>query len=63
MKVTCTVGRTISLGNYEFVRIDFGAEVTVKEGETSKQAWDRAQKMCEERLNVEAKKITDRLKG
>lgn len=63
MKVNCTIGRTISLGNYEFVRVDFGMETIVKEGETSKQAWDRVQKLVEDRVNVEVKKIEDKLKG
>lgn len=51
------------MGNYEFVRIDFGAEVMVKEGETAAQAWDRAQKLVEGRVNVEVAKIEKKLKG
>lgn len=60
MKVSVSMGRTISIGNYEFIRLDYSLELQVKEGETATQAWDRAQKAVESRLNVESKKIEDK---
>lgn len=60
MKVTCSMGRTINIGNYESIRLDYSIELQVKEGEKPSEAWDRAQKMVSSRLDVESKKIEDK---
>lgn len=63
MKVYVSLGRTVNIGNFESIRLDYGIELTSKEGETSQQCYDRAQKVVEGRLNLEVSKIEKRLKG
>lgn len=50
-KITVGAGVTISLGGYEFVRIDTTYETAVRTRETGDQAWARAWADVEAEIN------------
>lgn len=62
-RVSVHVGRTISLGNYESVRLDFGLESDVKQDENVKQAFERVRHVAESHLEEAARPIEEALSG
>ncbi len=61
-KVGLNVGVTMNLGNYESARVDAWAEVTMKEGETAKQAFERVNTQLQIQLEQRAKELMEKYK-
>lgn len=53
-KVGASFGVTLNMGDYQSLRIEFWAESVKREGETSKQAFDRVYSICEKEANTKA---------
>ena len=58
-RVTYSAGRTISLPNYESLRVDVALTSDMQQGETSEQAWNRIKAKVDARLNKEVKEIQE----
>lgn len=62
MKVHYTVKQIVSLGNYEAVHIEAGAETVQKEGETVSQAFKRVSDVVEVKVNADVAAVRKQLK-
>lgn len=61
-RVTYGAGRTISLPNYESLRLDVSMTSDIQAGENSEQAWNRVKAKVDARLNREVKEVQENLK-
>jgi len=57
-RVKFNLGRTINLGNFESVRVDYGEEVTVDEGIDMDEARTALKFVVKEQLEKEVEKLT-----
>lgn len=62
-RVFVSVSKTINLGNYEALRLEFGMGCTVGEGESFDPAFRRCLKKCSDELSETLKTIGDLQKG
>lgn len=53
-KVGASFGVTLNMGDYQSLRIEFWAESVKREGETSRQAFNRVYEICEREANTKA---------
>ena len=60
-KVTYSLGYTLNLGNFESLRIDFGVEDDLKEGESVKDASERVYSFVEKTLVEKVKEAKSEL--
>ena len=58
-RVKVQIGRSINIGNYESVRIDYGLEMDVTDDGKLAQAFKKATKAVEDLVNKKAKEIED----
>lgn len=60
-KITCSMGMTINMGNFESLRIDLGLEDSQREGETVKQAHERVFNFVNRRLQEKVSVVREEL--
>lgn len=60
-KITCSMGMTINMGNFESLRIDIGLEDSQREGETVKQAHERVFNFVNRRLQEKVSVVREEL--
>jgi hypothetical protein len=53
-KVGASFGVTLNMGDYQSLRIEFWAESTKREGESSRTAFERVYNICEREANAKA---------
>lgn len=51
-RVKVSIGRTINIGNFEFVRIDVGLEADVRDGETRQKTYETLFKQADKQLET-----------
>ena len=62
-RVKVNIGYTVNMGDYEFIRFDFGIEDDTRESEKASEAWDRCFKFVWARLDAEVDKARKAARG
>lgn len=62
-RVKVNMGYTVAMGDFEFIRIDFGIEDDVRPDEKSGQCFDRLYEWTEKRLSQEVDKARKVARG
>jgi hypothetical protein len=61
--ITVSFGITLNTGNFESLRIDYGATLHVKPGETHEQAFDRVAEVVGKKFTEQVNETRDELRG
>lgn len=60
-RITCSMGMTINMGNFESLRIDIGLEDSQREGESVKAAHERVFNFVNKRLTEKVNIVREEL--
>jgi hypothetical protein len=62
-RVSASIGYTIAMGDFEFMRFDFGIETDARDGEKAPAAMERAKNLVEKTLATEIAKAFESRNG